>query len=578
MATGQVMSPGEYFKYVKTRFEAEPADEQVRLRAEAASMRRTALAQPSPLDTLLADVDGMDIPRGPWGLATRAQEALPLRPSAVRTALSGTSVDAVGKAWRAEYAEHAVPLEGFPATVTQPRVCVGGCSADLRSPANEGSVFLPEVAQLLDYIQLAVRFATTTPKDPHILLRFTAKDDANAALGDGDAAPIVQFVLVMDHSYDNKASLFEATVCPMCSSVSVPSGATDSLGSPLMLLRLRTRPNSYGLWPDVSSELQLVRELLAQAKAWDIDQVLSRWVPSPVLGPTVRLVKGFQALRRAELEERKEQVNAGIEAVKNLRLLMGRPSERGRGHGRRHRGRGSGGRGRGRGRCPGRAKISDTSDDGSVESASSNQDSEVEHYWQGVLQGLVKKGGRCATSAHGVAGSALVDGASGGGGSGKEDTTPKPKPKAKAKMGFNQWKEAQDAAEAAEPKAPPPPVPPPTVRREQAPRRKRDNKAWVPAVGGEGGVYLDPYKDYMNWQFKCARCPDRHGCEKHKKFVVGDLQPLAFLHAWHDVEPRAGKTHRNSDPTPEAVATYLAAHGAGLGDLYTLLSGRALPR
>ena len=121
-------------------------------------------------------------------------------------------------------------------------------------------------------------------------------------------------------------------------------------------------------------------------------------------------------------------------------------------------------------------------------------------------------------------------------------------------------------------------LPPTEVRREHAPRRKRDNKAWVPAVGGEGGVYLDPFKDYINWQFKCARCPDRHGCEKHKKFVVGDLKPLAFLHAWHDVEPRAGKTHRNSDPTPEAVATYLAAHGGPLGELYSLLSGRALPR
>ena len=140
-------------------------------------------------------------------------------------------------------------------------------------------------------------------------------------------------------------------------------------------------------------------------------------------------------------------------------------------------------------------------------------------------------------------------------------------------MGFNKWKEAQDAAQAAEPKAPPP-----EVRREHAPRRKRDNKAWEPAVGGEGGVYLDPFKGYINWQFKCARCPERYGCEKHKKFVEGDVKPLAFLHAWHDVEPCPGKTHRNSDPTPEAVATYLAAHGAGLGDLYTLLSGRALPR
>ena len=81
------------------------------------------------------------------------------------------------------------------------------------------------------------------------------------------------------------------------------------------------------------------------------------------------------------------------------------------------------------------------------------------------------------------------------------------------------------------------------------------------------------YKDYRNphtgkhYPNIILKCPHHHvGCEKTKGMtpanskVHGDIEALLFLHAWADVPPRPGKTHRASSPTREQVAAYAEEH------------------
>ena len=132
------------------------------VRPPRAPNSRHPWAQTAPLDEALA---AAEVPEGPLDLATRAADPLPLRVSALRQALEGTNVTALAKVWAAEYAGPTAPLPNFPETVTLPRPCVGGCSADLRLPQHaDGSrgALKPVVAQLLEYFQLAIRFASAT--------------------------------------------------------------------------------------------------------------------------------------------------------------------------------------------------------------------------------------------------------------------------------------------------------------------------------------------------------------------------------------------------------------------------------
>ena len=96
-------------------------------------------------------------------------------------------------------------------------------------------------------------------------------------------------------------------------------------------------------------------------------------------------------------------------------------------------------------------------------------------------------------------------------------------------------------------------------------------KPLVPAIG-EGFVWYENYtaplmhRVYGNWTFHCTRegCPN--DCKRTlgviprncKKF--GDLEPLAFLHAWRDctIDPRLG--HRKSPVRDEDVKTFYEDH------------------
>ena len=82
---------------------------------------------------------------------------------------------------------------------------------------------------------------------------------------------------------------------------------------------------------------------------------------------------------------------------------------------------------------------------------------------------------------------------------------------------------------------------------------------WKAALWG-GSLCYDEYLQngamYKNWKFKC----DRHGglCVKTKgaQFTSrhGTVEPLAFLHAWREVAPTAGKTHAQMNPSHAEVA------------------------
>ena len=96
-----------------------------------------------------------------------------------------------------------------------------------------------------------------------------------------------------------------------------------------------------------------------------------------------------------------------------------------------------------------------------------------------------------------------------------------------------------------------------------------DPRDFKPAAGG-GEIFYEDYVDphtgkmYSNWIFKCHRCPKSAKCERTKGCVPtnmhhGFLEPLAFLHVWHDTPP-GKKGHRLTAVNQEDVIAYLNTH------------------
>ena len=81
-----------------------------------------------------------------------------------------------------------------------------------------------------------------------------------------------------------------------------------------------------------------------------------------------------------------------------------------------------------------------------------------------------------------------------------------------------------------------------------------------------------------NWTLQCTR-PGHHKCFKKKHVsaastaLCGDIQPLALLHVWQEVDPEPGKRHNSAEPTSEQVAGFAAEHGAELWDVYHRVVG-----
>ena len=109
-------------------------------------------------------------------------------------------------------------------------------------------------------------------------------------------------------------------------------------------------------------------------------------------------------------------------------------------------------------------------------------------------------------------------------------------------------------------------VPVPEEEEEAVVRAPRlDKPKWLPGIGTE--VRFDP--DYMtpggvqfsaNWQIRCAvhgkKCTKKKHQSEASTTMCGDIEPLAFLHAWIPVPPAAGKSHAWTDPTDEEAKAY----------------------
>ena len=104
---------------------------------------------------------------------------------------------------------------------------------------------------------------------------------------------------------------------------------------------------------------------------------------------------------------------------------------------------------------------------------------------------------------------------------------------------------------------------------------KRDAKIPFPSIGGPAESYLvyDEYRPlkgtwYPNWEMICHHHPK---CSRVRGVIPANCkhfaedEPIAFLHAWRDTPPGPGKTHRNTDPTHEAVSAFYRDHKEEFG-------------
>jgi len=104
----------------------------------------------------------------------------------------------------------------------------------------------------------------------------------------------------------------------------------------------------------------------------------------------------------------------------------------------------------------------------------------------------------------------------------------------------------------------------------------REKYDFKPGIGGAGIIcmtYFDKKRQatYANW---ILRCP-RHGSSCLKKKIInakstarfGDIEPVAYVHAWIALEALPGHTHSFTNPTNVAVEEYVAAHRAELEEI-----------
>lgn len=104
------------------------------------------------------------------------------------------------------------------------------------------------------------------------------------------------------------------------------------------------------------------------------------------------------------------------------------------------------------------------------------------------------------------------------------------------------------------------------------PDREADPGVWATSVGDMRVRYSGAYvtkqgKLEPHWVGYCNRCPK--GCHKRRGIVPahervhGEIEPLAFLHAWHDMEWPSKPTvpsHPRDNPTPADVTRMAELH------------------
>ena len=497
---------------LKSKFDALPKEEQEELCAKAKLRRQVAKAHLSPLDEAIAD-DHEHV-EGPLGLAAKLGEPFPMRPSAIGMALKEKNVLEWSREWSQMFGSEATPLETFPSTVVLPEVCVGGCKQDfyVRSPDGSTGDMKQEVRNLSHYFQLACRFAKTTDKDPTIVLRFNDCDGSSCS-----------FVLIAHHCHDADAR-FEATCFAMrslethlafgpvaSSPVGVASSPASPVGEPRLILTVASQCTSAGCWPQAFSEQELLRRLLAVSPRWEIFQAITQHLPAPTMS---RLVTAIEPLSYQRVLDLEEEAKTQKQAMKLLRQVMRRsaPNVAHAGNGQRV-----------------RKKTKDKPDDSDdITESDKSQDSEVEDYWKDIMKTV------CAAKVSGqVEAFGQVD-----------------------ELGL-------DVVDAP---LPPPALPPLAagLRRNQRGR----GRAYVPACG-PGSCFYDLYTGgslasedgYANWTFLCPKheaCQKTRGVGEFSTRRHGKVEPLAFLHAWRDMDVPIGKSHRRCAPTMAQVDEQVA--------------------
>ena len=89
--------------------------------------------------------------------------------------------------------------------------------------------------------------------------------------------------------------------------------------------------------------------------------------------------------------------------------------------------------------------------------------------------------------------------------------------------------------------------------------------------------YLPPgaAKPYLNWLLKCnhhgSSCCKKKGAAAAFTATHGDIEPIALLHAWHEIPwPRPGgkRTHAQEEPTPDAVDAMVAMYAEEFADIH----------
>ena len=145
---------------------------------------------------------------------------------------------------------------------------------------------------------------------------------------------------------------------------------------------------------------------------------------------------------------------------------------------------------------------------------------------------------------------------------------------------------------------PPPPLPPPpggpeeeseedqiivgSVAAVPPPKRRKLGREWKDGlfnaqISYKAYAQVEGGKAYRNYIIKCTHCPGT--CSKTAGRVAknmrkhGELEPLAFLHSWLEVEATEDKAHTLCDPSADAVDAFLANHEDELKDLFVVLTG-----
>ena len=242
-------------------------------------------------------------------------------------------------------------------------------------------------------------------------------------------------------------------------------------------------------------------------------------------------IKPFEYERALALEE---EAAAQAAALRALRKIMRPPGSSRPSHSARARGRG---RARSTASGPGKARKAvgqkgsfapETSDE-----SEESEDAELKSYWADITKSLTKKLGTASGSgkASGVA-----------------------------------------ASSSAAPPAPAPPAPPVGAASARRQPKRRD---YAPAIGG-GFCFYEAYAGgssgnaYDKWIMTCPRhehCQKTRGVGAFSTRRHGELEPLAFLHAWRDMDVTPGRTHLRCTPTQVATDHQMGEHMMAFAEL-----------